>query len=342
MRPSSIWFPDTLFAFSAPCVCVSLWFNSPMDATDTTEITDITTYMLTVSPEAAGQRLDRWLAEQLSQFTRAYLQARIDAGDATVNGRARKASYRLVGGEAVIVSVPPAAAVDALVPEPMPLAIVYEDADVIVLDKPPGLVVHPGAGNRTGTLVHGILAHAPEVRTNDETRPGIVHRLDKDTSGLLIVAKHDAAREYVARQLRERTAEKRYLALVHGMVPWDERAVEAPIGRDPRHRTKMAVVPDGRPAHTVFRVRERLPGYTLLDADLKTGRTHQIRVHCAHIGHPIAGDATYAPHRVPPRGLTRQFLHAVRLCVALPNGTRPCFASPLPPDLAAVLSKLRG
>jgi len=129
---------------------------------------------------------------------------------------------------------------------------------------------------------------------------------------------------------------------VHGAVPWDERAVEAPIGRDPRHRTKMAVVPDGRPAFTVFHVVEKLPGYTLLDADLKTGRTHQIRVHCAHIGHPIAGDATYAPHRVPPRGLTRQFLHAARLCVALPNGTRPCFESPLPPDLAAVLGRLRG
>jgi len=298
--------------------------------------------MLVVPPEGADARLDRWLTDALPQFTRAYVQARIDAGDVTVDGRARKASYRLTGGETVAVLVPPVSPVAALVPEPMTLNIIYEDDDVIVLDKPAGLVVHPGAGNLTGTLVHGILAHAPEVRTNDETRPGIVHRLDKDTSGLLIVAKHDAAREFVAQQLRERTAEKRYLALVYGRVPWEERVVDAPIGRDLRHRTKMAVVPDGRPALTIFHVAERLPGYTLLDAELKTGRTHQIRVHCAHIGHPIAGDATYAAHRMPPRGLTRQFLHAARLCVTLPNGTRPCFESPLPPDLAAVLVALRG
>lgn len=303
---------------------------------------DNTTYMLVVPAEGADTRLDRWLTDALPQFTRAYVQVRIDAGDVTVDGRARKASYRLTGGETVVVLVPPVSPVAALVPEPMSLNIIYEDDDVIVLDKPAGLVVHPGAGNLTGTLVHGILAHAPEVRTNDETRPGIVHRLDKDTSGLLIVAKHDAAREFIAQQLRERTAEKRYLALVYGRVPWEKRVADAPIGRDPRHRTKMAVVPDGRSALTIFHVAERLPGYTLLDAELKTGRTHQIRVHCAHIGHPIAGDATYAAHRMSPRGLTRQFLHAARLCITLPNGTRPCFESPLPPDLAAVLIAVRG
>ena len=305
-------------------------------------MTDATLHTLDVPPEAAGERLDRWLAGVLPQFTRAYVQTRIEAGDVRVNGHEqRKASFRLAGGESVALAVPPAATATALAPEAMPLAIVYEDADVIVLDKPPGLVVHPGAGNLTGTLVQGILAHAPEVRTNDETRPGIVHRLDKDTSGLLIVAKHDAAREFVAAQLRDRTAEKRYLALVHGSPAWETRTVDAPIARDPRHRLRMAVVPGGRPSLTILHVAERLPGYTLLDVELKTGRTHQIRVHTSHIGHPVAGDATYAPRRVPPRGLTRQFLHAARLCLTLPNGIYRCFDAPLPSDLAAVLAALR-
>lgn len=299
-------------------------------------------HTLDVPPDAAGERLDRWLADALPQFTRAYLQTRIEAGDVRVDERERrKPSFRLAGGERVALAVPPAAPAPALAPEAMPLAVVYEDADVIVLDKPPGLVVHPGAGNATGTLVHGVLAHAPEVRTNDETRPGIVHRLDKDTSGLLIVAKHDAAREFVAAQLRDRTAEKRYRALVYGSPAWETRAVDAPIARDPRNRLRMAVVPGGRPSLTILHVAERLPGYTLLDVELMTGRTHQIRVHTAHIGHPVAGDATYAPRRVPPRGLTRQFLHAARLCLTLPNGEHRCFDAPLPPDLAAVLTALR-
>lgn len=300
-----------------------------------------TVHTLVAAVEAAGERLDRWLVAALPQYTRAYVQARIVAGDVRVAGRARKASYRLRGGETVMVTVPPPARSRTLVPEPMPLAIVYEDADVIIIDKPAGLVVHPGAGNWTGTLVQGILAHAPEVRTNDETRPGIVHRLDKDTSGLLIVAKHDAAREFLARQLRERTAEKRYAALVYGAVAWETREVDVPIGRDPQHRTRMAVVAAGRPARTTLHVAERLPGYTLLDVELHTGRTHQIRVHCAAIGHPIAGDRVYAPRRVPPRGLTRQFLHAARLCLTLPDGQYRCFDSPLPEDLTRVLNALR-
>jgi 23S rRNA pseudouridine1911/1915/1917 synthase len=257
-----------------------------------------------------------------------------------VDGRVRKASYRLRGGETITVAIPPAVERADLVPELMALNIVHEDADAIVIDKPAGLVVHPGAGNWTGTLVHGVLAHAPEVRTNDTVRPGIVHRLDKETSGLLIVAKHDRAREFLARQLRERTAEKEYIALVHGTLR-DDRTIDAPIGRDPIHRTKMAVMPAGRHAVTVLHVAEHLPGYTLLDVDLKTGRTHQIRVHTASINHPIAGDRVYAPRRTSPPNLHRQFLHAALLTITLPNGTRHTFVSPLPPDLQVVLDRLR-
>lgn len=297
-------------------------------------------YLLTVAVERAGERLDRFLAAELPRFTRVYLQACIDRGDVRVDGRLRKASFRLRGGERIEVSIPEEPRETALVPEQMSLAILYEDEDVIVIDKPAGLVVHPGAGNRTGTLVHGILAHAPEVRTNDMVRPGIVHRLDKETSGVLIVAKHDAAREFLARQLRDRTARKTYTALVYGNVPHD-CTIEAPIGRDPLHRTRMAVVSNGREATSILRVVERLPGYTLLSVDLRTGRTHQIRVHCASIGHPVAGDRQYAARRRPPHGLTRQFLHAASLELTLPNGVRRPFVSPLPDDLRATLTALR-
>ncbi len=295
---------------------------------------------LTIPPEQADMRLDRALAVALTQYTRAYLQTRIARGDVRVDGTARKASFRLRGGETISITIPEMASVTDLFPEPMSLAILYEDADVIVIDKPAGLVVHPGAGNWTGTLVHGILAHAPDVRTNDTVRPGIVHRLDKETSGVLIVAKHDAAREFLARQLQDRTARKCYIALVYGTLP-AERTINMPIGRDPRHRVRMAVVPSGRAATSVVHPVEHLPGYTLLDVDLKTGRTHQIRVHCAAIGHPVAGDHLYAPRRTPPKGLTRQFLHAATLEITLPNGERREFDSPLPPDLARVLADLR-
>lgn len=299
------------------------------------------THTFRAPPERAGDRLDRFLVSVLPDFTRAYLQSRIEAGDVRVDGRARKASYRLRGGEEIAVTVHPIPALPELTPEPMALSILYEDNDVIVLDKPAGRVVHPGAGNWTGTLVHGILAHDPGVRTNDAVRPGIVHRLDKETSGVLIVARHDAAREFLARQLRERTARKRYTALVHGQLAHDV-TVEAPIARDPLHRTRMAVVGTGRPATTILHVAERLPGFTLLDVDLRTGRTHQIRVHCAYLGHPVAGDAVYAPRRAAPHGLSRQFLHAAALTITLPSGTRSTFVSPLPDDLAGVLDALRG
>ena len=298
-------------------------------------------FSLAVAPEHAGERLDRFLATELPQFTRAYLQTRIDHADVRVDGHLRKASFRLRGGEQIVVVIPEEASRTALLPEQMTLAILYEDADVIVIDKPAGLVVHPGAGNWSGTLVHGILAHAPEVRTNDMVRPGIVHRLDKETSGVLIVAKHDVAREFLARQLRERTAHKDYTALVHGIIPRD-LTIEAPIGRDPVHRTRMAVVSNGRVATSMLHVSEHLPGYTLLTVDLRTGRTHQIRVHCAYIGHPVAGDRLYAPRRAAPRGLTRQFLHATLLEINLPNGERRTFVSPLPDDLGHVLAMLRG
>ncbi|MHB8648263.1 MAG: RluA family pseudouridine synthase [Thermomicrobiales bacterium] len=297
--------------------------------------------LLAVAAEHAGERLDRFLATALPQFTRAYLQTCIERGNVVVDGRARKASHRLRGGEQIMMTIPDEPSTTMLIPEQMALSILYEDADVIVIDKPAGLVVHPGAGNWTGTLVHGILAHAPEVRTNDTVRPGIVHRLDKETSGVMIVAKHDGAREFLARQLRDRTAQKEYTALVHGIVPRDV-TIEAPIGRDPVHRTRMAVVRDGREATSILHVVEQLPGYTLLSVDLRTGRTHQIRVHCAYIGHPVAGDSRYAPRRTLPRDLTRQFLHATSLALTLPGGERRSFIAPLPNDLHVVLAALRG
>jgi 23S rRNA pseudouridine1911/1915/1917 synthase len=298
-------------------------------------------FAFVVPADRADERLDLFLVGALPDVTRAYIQSRIASGDVRVDGRVRKASFRLKGGEQVAITVHPVPSPTELIPEPMPLAILYEDADVIAIDKPAGLVVHPGAGNWTGTLVHGIIAHDPSVRTNDAIRPGIVHRLDKETSGVLIVAKHDAAREFLARQLRDRTARKRYTALVHGALPHDV-SVDAPIARDPQHRTRMAVISTGRPATTDLRVAARLPGFTLLDVDLHTGRTHQIRVHCASLGYPVAGDKTYAPRRVPPPGLTRQFLHAAQLTITLPNGVRPTFVSPLPRDLSRVLDGLRG
>ncbi|MDQ6833320.1 MAG: RluA family pseudouridine synthase [Chloroflexota bacterium] len=300
----------------------------------------VRSFPLAVERECAGERLDRFLATKLPQFTRAYLQTRIEHADVQVDGRLRKASFRLRGGEQIAVAIPDEPSRTTLIPEQMSLVILYEDADVIVVDKPAGLVVHPGAGNWTGTLVHGILAHSPDVRTNDAVRPGIVHRLDKETSGALIVAKHDVAREFLAQQLRERTAHKEYTVLVHGIVPRDV-TINAPIGRDPVHRTRMAVVSNGREATSIVHVVEHLPGCTLLSVDLRSGRTHQIRVHCAYIGHPVAGDRRYALRRTPPYRLTRQFLHAALLEITLPNGERRAFVSSLPDDLVAVLDRLR-
>jgi 23S rRNA pseudouridine1911/1915/1917 synthase len=275
---------------------------------------------LTVDPSAAGERLDRWLAARLAGLSRARLQAVIDEGLVRVDGVARKRAYRLQGGERIEVEVPPRTQ-DDLRPEPIALAIVHEDDDVLVVDKPAGMVVHPGAGHAHATLAAAALAHAPGIAAvGGARRPGIVHRLDKDTSGLLVIAKTQRAYDALTRQLAARTVKRRYVAVVHGRPRATEGTIDAPIGRDPHHRQRMAVRPvgKGRRAVTRWRVVERFPQFTHLDVSLETGRTHQIRVHMASLGHPVVGDHVYGGKLRPPIPFEGLALHAAALSFVHP------------------------
>lgn len=294
-----------------------------------------------VGPTEEGQRLDRTLATLLPDLSRSYVQALIENGYVTVAERTRKASYRLRAGEPIVVLVPPPAPIEP-VPEAIPLTVVYEDSDALVIDKPAGMVVHPAPGHERGTIVNAVLAHAPTVQINGSIRPGIVHRLDKDTSGLLIIAKHERALALLAAQFQGRTTIKRYLALLDGEVEPNEGVIDVPIGRDPRARQRMAALRDGRSAISHFRVLERFVGSTFVEVRIETGRTHQIRVHCAFIGHPVVGDTIYGRQKLPAGvAIERQFLHATELGLSLPDGTWHDFVSPLPTDLAAILDALR-
>jgi 23S rRNA pseudouridine1911/1915/1917 synthase len=300
---------------------------------------------LTAEETAAGSRLDRWLVTAIPDLSRARVQALIDDGRVRVDGAARKASHRLRGGEDVEVEIPPAPP-EELVPEAIALAIVHEDDALLVVDKPAGMVVHPGAGVLAGTLAAAVLAHAPQTAgVGGPRRPGVVHRLDKGTSGLIILAKTQAAYHALVAQLAAREVTREYLALVHDRVAASEGRIDAPIGRDPYHRQRMAVRPEGkgRRAVTRFRVRERLGAFTLLECRLETGRTHQIRVHLASRGHPVVGDETYGRGRPrPPLPLEGVALHAARLVFLHPNThTRMEFASPLPPRIERLLAHLR-
>jgi 23S rRNA pseudouridine1911/1915/1917 synthase len=301
--------------------------------------------MLTVEGAAVGMRLDRWLASAVPDLSRARVQALIDEGRVRVGGATPRAAQRLRGGEAVEIEIPPPPAQE-LEPEPIALTIVYEDPDVLVVDKPAGMVVHPGAGVMRGTLAAGALAHAPEIAgVGGQRRPGVVHRLDKGTSGLLVMAKTARAYHALVAQLAAREATREYLAIVHGRLASAEGRVEASIGRDPHHRQRMAIRPagQGRPAITRFRVLERFRDFTLVQCRLETGRTHQIRVHLASLGHPVAGDAIYGRGRPRlPVDLEGIALHAARLAFVHPlTRERMEFSVPPPPRIARFLSHLR-
>lgn len=293
--------------------------------------------------ETADGRVDRFVAD-VSGLSRSYVQKLITEGHVTVGGMPIKANEPVVRGEILELEIPDPRPLD-LTPEAIPLSVVYEDADLLIIDKPAGLVVHPAPGHPGGTLVNALLARDTEYGgIAGVQRPGIVHRLDRDTSGLLMVAKDDRAQASLMAQLKARGVKKTYLGLAMGAVTATSGRVEAPIGRDPHHRTRMAVVPGGREAATGYRVRERLPGWTLLELDLITGRTHQIRVHLSAIDHPLAGDPLYGTgtSRRGPAGLERLFLHSWRIELQSPSDGHLIRATaPLPPELESVLERLR-
>ncbi len=291
-----------------------------------------------------ADRLDKFLVRQLPEFSRARLQGLIEDGFVLVNGRpAKKAGQMIEAGMEITVHIPPPLSI-SLAPEEIPLDIIFENEDLLVVNKPAGMVVHPAAGHSSGTLVNAVLGYDPEIgEIGGEERPGVVHRLDKETSGLILLAKNDSAHHWLQDQFRLRKVEKIYLALVDGAPPTLSGRVEAPIGRDPSHRKKMAIVsPDkGREAISEYKTLESFRHHTLLEFHPHTGRTHQIRLHCAFLGCPIVGDAVYG-HKKFSIAIHRHFLHAQRLKITLPNEEKPRqFEAPLPDELNQILETLR-
>lgn len=290
------------------------------------------------------ERLDKFLVEQLQEFSRSRIQGLIVDGFVDVNGRAaKKAGQALEYGSSVTVRIPPPTPTD-LIAEDIPLDILFENDDLFVIDKPAGMVVHPAAGHSSGTLVNAVLGYDPEIEgIGGEERPGVVHRLDKETSGLIVLAKNERAHRWLQDQFRLRKVEKTYLALVDGKPPTPSGRVEAYIGRDPSHRKKMAIVSEsrGREAVSEYKTVESFDKHTLLEFHPLTGRTHQIRLHCAFLGCPIVGDEIYG-RKKPTIEINRHFLHAFRLKIILPNESEAkFFEAPLPVELKKVLDEIR-
>ena len=300
------------------------------------------TLLFCPEPEDAGSRLDAFLALNLEGKTRSAVQKLMDQGKVLVNGKTGRKNDKVKPGDSIQVEIPEPEPLE-LLPQDIPLDIVYEDEHLLVVNKPKGMVVHPAPGNPDGTLVNALLYHCGESLSgiNGVIRPGIVHRIDKDTSGLLMVAKNDLAHQSLAAQIAAHTFTRMYNTVVYGNLKTDEGTISAPIARHPTDRKKMAVVPGGREAVTHYRVLERLPGFTLVECRLETGRTHQIRVHMAHIGHPVAGDPVYGPKKCIT-SLNGQCLHARLLGFVHPaTGEYMEFDSGLPPYFTDFLEKLR-
>jgi 23S rRNA pseudouridine1911/1915/1917 synthase len=288
----------------------------------------------------SGVRLDKYLAREYPELSRSVLQKLIKQGCILVNDFAAKPSQKLSVGDRIYVALPPPEKV-SLAAEPIPVDVIYEDDDLLVICKPAGLVVHPSPGHTTHTLVNALLARCPDlVGFVDAMRPGIVHRLDRDTSGLMIIARNSHAQQYLINQFRARSVFKGYLVLVKGKLTPDHGIIDAPLGRDPSNRKRMAVVASGRQARTGYKVKEYLDRYTLLDVTTETGRTHQIRVHLSAIGYPVIGDAVYG---VRSPYVKRQFVHAYRLGFRLPSsGEYREFICELPPDLKQAMVLIAG
>ncbi|MHA8262971.1 RluA family pseudouridine synthase [Lactobacillaceae bacterium Melli_B3] len=284
-------------------------------------------------------RIDKVSALLESSISRSRAKELIQSGDILVNHQSVKPKYEVVQGDVISIHIPTPKQLD-LTPEAIPLDIVYEDDDVLVVNKPQGMVVHPAPGHPDHTLVNALLYHTPLSKINGTLRPGIVHRIDKDTSGLLMVAKNDLAHESLSKQLKAKTNVRKYVALVHGVIKNDQGTIDAPIGRDKKYRKKQAIVADGRHAVTHYRVLERFANYTLVECQLETGRTHQIRVHMKSIGHPLVGDPLYGPRKtIKGNG---QFLHAQVLGFKHPRtGEQLLFEAPLPKIFTQTLKSLR-
>jgi 23S rRNA pseudouridine1911/1915/1917 synthase len=294
----------------------------------------------TINEEHKGERLDKVLSSVNNEWSRSQVQLWMQEGNVVVNGQKVKSSYKCSVGDVIEISIPDPEELD-VVPEPMHLEIFYEDSDVLVVNKPKGMVVHPAPGHTTGTLVNGLMAHCKDLSgINGVLRPGIVHRIDKDTSGLLMVAKNDLAHESLVNQLVAKTVTRKYRAIVHGVIPHDYGTIDAPLARDPKDRQSMTVVDNGKHAVTHFQVIERFKDFTLVECQLETGRTHQIRVHMKYIGYPLAGDPKYGPRKTLDIG--GQALHAGVLGFDHPRTNEYLeFEAPLPEYFIELLESLR-